>query len=266
MGRLTERFTVMIPELSVEIHHSVDHWGSIHVLEHQGIRYLTFGDGGEQSAVDLEQPHIPLYEYTQAMLLALIFHPHPNQIVLLGLGGGSLATALLHNLPTTSQITAVELRAQVACAAQDWFQLPNDPRLTVEIEDAGHYMAKRSKSCDLLFADIYLDEGMQKVQLSEELLGHCERLLTDEGVLVLNLWDEGHGCHPLALERLSGLFGGQLLACPIIGGNLVLFASKAGLELPNPRHLQQPLKRLSKRSGDLPLQELFNRLRPLSGW
>lgn len=255
----------MIPSLAVELHRSKDHWGTLHVFEYRGVRYLTFGDGGEQSAIDLNQPHIPLYEYTQAMLLALIFCPEPRHITLLGLGGGSLATTLLHQLPD-STITAVELRHQVVDAAQQWFCLPETPRLSIEISDAVEFMTHTNQPCDLLFADIYLDEGMQQAQLCHDLLADCERILDDNGLLVLNLWDEGQGYHPLAMERLSKHFEGHFLACPIEGGNLVLFASKNGLPAPDPRHHLSSIRRLSKRAGNLPLQPLFERLRPLGGW
>jgi len=199
------------------------------------------------------------------MLLALIFCPQPHHITLLGLGGGSLATTLLHHLPE-STITAVELRHQVAKAARQWFYLPDTPRLKIEINDAVEFITCTEQPCDLLFADIYLDEGMQQSQLGHELLANCERILTDDGLLVLNLWDEGQGYHPLALERLSKYFAGHLLACPIEGGNLVLFASKSGLPVPSSRHYLSALRRLSKRTGNLPLQPLFERLRPLGGW
>ncbi len=255
----------MIPSLAVELHRSKDRWGTLHVFEYQGVRYLTFGEGGEQSAINLNQPHTPLYEYTQAMLLALIFCPQPRHITLLGLGGGSLATTLLHQLPD-STVTAVELRRKVVDTAQQWFYLPDNPRLTIEIADAADFMMRTEQTCDLLFADIYLDEGMQQVQLCPDMLADCERILNDDGLLVLNLWDEGQGYHPLALERLSKHFEGHFLACPIEGGNLVLFASKRGLPAPDSRHHLSALRRLSKRIGNLPLQPLFERLRPLGGW
>jgi len=256
----------MIPSLAVELHRNEDAWGNIHVFQYQHIRYLTFGDGGEQSAIDLRQPQMPLYEYTQAMLLALLFAPGARDITLLGLGGGSLARTLLHLLPDC-QIEAVELRAEVAATARQWFSLPDSNRLNIEIADASDYMTESERSCDLLFADIYLDEGMQQAQLAEQLLANCARLLGDEGILVLNLWDEGHGYHPLALERLSQNFSPHFLCCPIEGGNLVLLASPAGLPLPDLRHNMAALRRLQKRLGEeLALQRLLNRLRPLGGW
>ena len=255
----------MIPDLSVELHRSSDQYGNIHVYEHNQIRYLTFGAGGEQSAIDMHTPWRPLYEYTQAMLLALLYQPSPSRITLLGLGAGSLAQALLHYLPDC-QITAAELRQKVADTAHEWFDLPHTPRLELNISDAVEYLQHTNQQADILFSDIFLDEGMQSAQLSPQLLADCWRMLTADGLLVLNLWDEGFGQHPLALKRLSEQFEGYLLACPIEGGNLVIFACKAGLGLPEPRYQQARLRKLSKQLGEIPLQELYSRLRPLDGW
>jgi len=256
----------MIPSLAIELQRHHDAWGSIHIFEYDHIRYLTFGDGGEQSAIDLRQPQVPLFEYNQAMLLSLLYQPNPRQITLLGLGGGSLASTLLHLLPNC-QLTAVELRADVAMAARRWFALPDSPFLDIAIEDAAHYVATTDTPCDLLFADIYLDEGMQKAQLDDDLLANCARLLRDDGLLVLNLWDEGHGYHPLALERLQQCFRPPFLGCPIEGGNLILLASKQGLPAPDTRHNLAALRRLNRKIGaEIPLQLLFNRLRTMGNW
>ncbi|MBY4675748.1 methyltransferase [Marinobacterium arenosum] len=250
-----------IHPLATEVHRCYDEWGPIYVLQQGEIRYLAFGDGGEQSAVDLNRPYRPLYEYAQAMLLALLFQPNPQQVLMLGLGGGSLATALLRALPDC-RITAVELRAQVVETAHHWFALPRSERLHCRIEDAAAYMAHRPASCELLFADIYLDDGMQEVQLSSQLLADCHHALADDGILVLNLWDDGRARHPLALQRLSEHFGDALLGCPIEGGNLIAFAFKGGLPNIQPRRLQKPLKQLG-RQLELPLQKLLNKLGPL---
>ncbi|MCV6589271.1 MAG: hypothetical protein OIF57_09605 [Marinobacterium sp.] len=255
----------MIPALAIECFNCQDILGPVHVYEHDKIRYLTFGDGGEQSAVDLQQPHVPVYDYTRAMLLALLLCPTPEHITLLGLGGGSLASSLLHLRPQAS-IQAIELRQCVADTAHQWFALPQATNLDVIIQPAETYLATTTRRCDLLFVDIYLDKGMQPAQLETSFLQTCAQVLTDNGILVLNLWDEGYGSHPQAVECLSQHFQADFLACSTESGNLVMFASKHGLQLPALRQALRQIRSLSRQLNNLPLQSLFERLHPLAGW
>ncbi|MGB0467225.1 MAG: spermidine synthase [Pontibacterium sp.] len=231
-----------------ELYRCHDQWGAIRVLESENLRYLAFGEGGDQSAVDLLQPSRPILLYIQAMLLALVYSPAPKNITLLGLGAGNLANALLHCLPD-AQITAVELRPRVIKVAHKWFALPKTPRLNILADDASEYMLQSDEPVDMLFSDIYLDQGMDDNQLSFQVLQACYDSLSPAGMLVLNLWDQGKGHHPLAHDRLGEYFGKNYLLCPVEGGNLIAFAFKEGLSGHNPRRLQQQVKRLSKSLG-----------------
>ena len=60
-------------DLGVEIHRSYDELGPIRVFENGSRRYLAFGEEAEQSCIDLHDPAKLVYEYTQAMILALLF-------------------------------------------------------------------------------------------------------------------------------------------------------------------------------------------------
>ncbi|MFC6671402.1 hypothetical protein [Marinobacterium aestuariivivens] len=60
-----------------ELHRAYDDWGPVRVIEDGPRRYLSFGYGGEQSCIDCENPALPVFEYVQAMLLALLYMPAP---------------------------------------------------------------------------------------------------------------------------------------------------------------------------------------------
>ena len=228
-----------------EIHRCYDPWGPIHVCENGNLRYLTFGEGGDQSCVDRANPARPVFEYTQAMLLALLFNPQPRHLTLLGLGAGALTNSLLHLLPDAN-ITVVELREAVAEVARRWFWLPNSDKLELEICDARDFMRYDPPAADMLFCDIYLDNGMDDGMLREKMLAACYECLSDDGILVLNLWDQGKGQHPRAREKLSHYFGDASLFCPVGGGNLIAFAFKGGMPVINARRMQQQSRKLGK--------------------
>lgn len=245
-----------------EIHRCYDDLGPIRVFEDGSRRYLAFSEDSQQSAINLSTPSDLVFEYTQAMMLSLIYFPSPKRVTLLGLGGGSLVHAL-HKYDPTILIDVAELRPQVIKVAQDWFGLPiDDDRLNVNADDAQTFMAEFNGETDLIFADIYNDDGMLDMQLNPEFISDCVRALSRNGILVLNLWDLGKGSHPRAREVLSTHFDKHCLACSINGENLIVLAFKSGLPQINDRHLQPLIKKVNKR---LPfsITQFTQRLKPL---
>ncbi|MDX9873723.1 MAG: methyltransferase domain-containing protein [Spongiibacteraceae bacterium] len=209
--------------LGREIYRTYDEFGPIHVFEDGEHRYLSFGEGEEQSCVSIHQPHVLQHEYTQAMLLPLLFR-QPERVLLLGLGGGALATALLHALPKVN-VTAVELRRAVIKAARRFFQLPTaDRRLQVIQADAGEFVeTAEAAGYDLLCSDIYNGEGMAMQYFQPWFIAECRRLLTPDGWLVLNCWDEHRG-EAETMAALDHHFG-TVYTCAVKGGNWIIFAS-----------------------------------------
>lgn len=243
-----------------EIYRCYDEIGPIRVFEDGMRRYLAFGEDSQQSCVDLANPATLVFEYTQAMALALLYQPTPKQTALLGLGAGSLVHCLQKYDPQM-QLNIVELRSKVAEVAQQWFALEISPATSLHFGDAGDYMSNAEHDkCDLIFADIYNDDGMIQMQLSEIFLKHCYDHLNYEGVLVLNLWDEGGGSHPLAIQRIQDLFGDHCLTCLVEGGNLIVYAFKGGLPQINTRRLQPQAKRLAKQLN-FPVQKLIEHIK-----
>ena len=245
-------------DLGVEIHRSYDELGPIRVFENGSRRYLAFGEDAEQSCIDLHDPAKLVYEYTQAMILALLFFPRPRRATLLGLGAGSLIHAL-HHYDSSVSLNVVELRAKVAEVAQQWFALELFPELNLQIDDASNYISLEHPPSDLIFTDIYNDQGMIESQLSTEFLANCYQNLSAEGILVLNLWDEG-GSHPRAFQALCDQFGDHhCISCLIEEGNMIVYAFKNGVPPINERRLQPIAKKLAKQMG-FSVQKLLARL------
>lgn len=239
------RFTMSIP--GTEIYRCYDDLGPIRVFEDGSIRFLAFSEDAQQSAIDLSRPSDLVFEYTQAMCLGLVYFPIPKRVTLLGLGAGSLVHAL-RQFSEELLIDVVELRPQVIQVAKDWFALPTeDEHLNVVAEDAESYMVDFYGETDLILADIYNDKGMLDLQIKPDFLRDCFQSLSRNGVLVLNLWDEGKATHPKAKEALKEYFDGACLACSIGGDNFIVLAFKGGLPQINDRHLQPLIKKLSKR-------------------
>jgi len=246
-------------DLGIEIHRSYDELGPILVFENGARRYLAFGEEAEQSCIDLHDPAKLVYEYTQAMMLALLFFPRPKRATLLGLGAGSLVHAL-HHYDSNLSLNVVELRAKVVEVAQQWFALELFPELNLQIDDASNYISLEHPPSDLIFTDIYNDQGMIESQLNAGFLASCYQNLSKEGILVLNLWDEG-GSHPRAIQAIRDQFGEHhCMICLIEEGNLIAYAFKSSIPQMNLRRLQPAAKKLAKQLG-FPVQKLLARLK-----
>ena len=178
-----------VMSLNQILYSSEDAYGPIMVSDDGECRTLSFALNDEQSRCLKAAPHILQYDYTQAMLMVLIFC-QPKRVLALGLGGGSLVTALYHTQPKVD-ITAVELRAAVIEVAKRYFYLPQGKRLTVIQQDADEYLLSDAlHKQDIIFADLYHAEGIDGVQLRDDFLARCAALLKPEGWLVLNYWYE----------------------------------------------------------------------------
>ena len=222
--------------LATEIFQTEDNHGLIRVLDDGNKRYLTFGMTGQQSCQLKSAPHQVEYEYIRAMLLPLLYQPRPSRVLLLGLGGGSLATCL-HHLIADLQITVVELRSAVINVAYSHFQLPTSTRLHVVHSDAVDYLQQVSKNVhkralfQMIFSDIYDASGIDDRQLQEHYITQCEQLLAHDGWLVLNCWTE-HRSNDALLTLLKGRFG-YVAMCTTQSGNWVVMACQAQLEINN---------------------------------
>ncbi len=201
-----------------------DALGEIRVLEDDQYRILSFGDSDEQSKQLKAAPHIPQHTYIQGMLLSLMFM-QPKSAIVLGLGGGSMLHALRH-YDAGIKLSAVELRPAVIDAAKRYFRVQPSKKLQLIEADALTFLQQAEhKRTDLIFADIYTNDGVDESQLSQAFIDGALRLLKADGMLVLNCWKE-HSRDDALLSRLKANFA-QVYACLTSGGNWVIFAARA---------------------------------------
>jgi spermidine synthase len=129
---------------------------SIEISEERGVRYLHFGSHWIQGAMRVSRPWSLELEYTRDMMIALLLRPAarwPRHVLLIGLGAGSLPKFLYRNRPR-SMLTVVEIDAAVVRAAEQHFELPDDPRrFAIEIADGHDYVTSTDRRFDLIMVD-----------------------------------------------------------------------------------------------------------------
>lgn len=207
------------------IHRSQDSRGIIEVVDDGVTRSLHFGNAVRQSATDSSRPEYLVLTYTRAMMSSLLFKPSPCNVLLIGLGGGSLAKFLLHHFPHCT-IDAVEHRELVAKLAHGYFLLPEDQRLRIHIADGAEFVqhkASVSSGCyDLILVDAYDNAGMDN-NMGEKLFLHaCYALLTTDGLLAINLWGRDQPRYDQTRRTLQQCFSAKPLLLPAEGTTNVI--------------------------------------------
>jgi len=80
-----------------------------------------------------------------------------KNILLLGLGGGSVIKTLRDNFDYDNNIIAIEIDPVIISIAQDEFNITNDEKLTVLCEDAFEFIKNNSLKFDLIIIDLFVD-------------------------------------------------------------------------------------------------------------
>ena len=121
----------------------------IDVSESDGVRTLHLGSTAIQSAMRIAKPdHLEL-AYTRAMMAFLLFKPDPEEILMIGLGGGSLAK-FVHKYMADAKTVVVEISPKVVTVARHLFHLPeDDARLSVIVDDGAAYLPGRQGIADI---------------------------------------------------------------------------------------------------------------------
>jgi spermidine synthase len=200
---------------------------------------LHFAWEETQSCMDLRHPDALHLEYTRTMMGFLLFIPAPRNIVMVGLGGGSLAKFCHRHLPR-SRIRVVEINPHVI-ALRDEFQVPPDSsRFSVVQGDGAAYVQAMSRPCDVLLTDGYDHKGLPASLSSARYYADCRELLGPDGMLVVNLHcSQARWQQQIARIRRS-FDGGLLTVADDDGSNRVVFASPGHLA---PQPTARPLRR-----------------------
>ncbi len=232
------------------IHQSHDDEGIIEVVEQNGERALHFGSPSRQSSMLLADPNRLHSLYARAMMALLLFHDQPREVLMIGLGGGTIAKFMLHQFPDC-HLKIVEFRSSVLKVARSHFHLPFDPRMKIKIGCGAQHVLQQSREhaelYDLIMIDAYDHAGMAPEVSSERFFDNCRTLLTKNGLLVINLWGTDKELFQQVTWNMGRLFNWRILFLPVRGrGNIIGFAFAENFPKLNLKDLQAKAKQLDQ--------------------
>lgn len=241
--------------------------GVIEISQNQNTRSLYFGNDAKQSCMDIFQPNRLVLSYTRAMMASLIFQPQPQKILIIGLGGGSIAKFLLRHYPSCS-VDIVEIREDVVKIAHDYFSLPKDERMQIFVDDASRFLRNqngRHQQYDLILIDAFDHDGVSESIKSFEFFEYCFERLDGSGTIATNLWNSknDHACE--INQMMEHIFSKNILNLPVPDrGNIIVFTAKdkRTLQLSNTYNIANNLEQ----SQELEYKNFLQQIKRANRW
>lgn len=197
-------------------------YGKPFIIEDSWTRRLHFSLQFIQSAMRIDAPYALEYAYTRKMMAFLLFVPNPGHVLMVGLGGGSLAKFCHRHLPD-ARLTVVEINPDVIALRAE-FQVPADKRLAIVQADAADYLPAAEGDTDVLLLDGFDTEGIAPTFLNRNFYQAARRRLRPGGVLVAN-FAESRKYWSRHQALLNAAFDGRVHWGTVPGGdNHIAFA------------------------------------------
>ena len=109
-----------------------------------------------------------------------------KNILLLGLGGGSVIKTLRDNFNYDNNIIAIDIDPVIISIAQDEFNITNDEKLTVLCADAFEFMKNNSLKFDLIIVDLFVDTEIPESFYTHTFWQHIIMATTNKGSILFN--------------------------------------------------------------------------------
>lgn len=219
--------------------------GKPYLIERDGMLALQFDELCLQSEMSLDDPDELVFSYTRAMMSFLLIEPSPKKIVMIGLGGGSLAKYCYRYLPQ-AEIVVVEINPDVI-ALRNEFAIPaDDARFKIVLGDGAVFVKEQTEQCDVLMVDGFDAAGLPDELCSQAFYDDCFAALSDDGIMVANLWGS-NGLYQAMVARIETSFDDTpLVVSADDSPNKIVLAAKNRESAFSPARIKQHIHALSQ--------------------
>jgi spermidine synthase len=218
------------PTGSWRIRKPADDTETVYISEKYGVRSLHIGSDTVQSAMRIAAPNELELSYTRSMMGFLLFDENPQSVLMIGLGGGSVAKFIYQRMPDT-KIRIVEINEQVLTVARRYFAVPaDDARFEVIIGDGAEFVQRPQVATDLIMADGYDGDSHVEAVSTLAFYRDCHERLNPRGMLVVNLWGGDREFND-TVKRIEQAFPQGTLCLPAEKpGNVIVFGFRGPAE------------------------------------
>ncbi|HYO24256.1 MAG TPA: fused MFS/spermidine synthase [Lacipirellulaceae bacterium] len=171
----------------------------IRVRRRGNVRTLLFvRDSGEEvleSRINLKAPHVLQFEYLKHLFTSYLFRYPQQDVLIIGLGGGSMIHFLQHADPGV-RIDAVEIDPLVVKLADEYFAVRSSDHVRLITADGLKFISEPSeaKTYDAIYLDAFLKPsagtdatGVPLALRTQEFYKHLQSRLKPGGVVAFNI-------------------------------------------------------------------------------
>ncbi len=109
-----------------------------------------------------------------------------ENILILGVAGGSVIQTLVNEIKFKGKITGVEIDQDIVAIAKKYFKLNEYKNLEIVIDDAFEYVLKTKEKYDLIIIDIFQDTTMPNFLFEDFFINRVNFLLKVNGFILFN--------------------------------------------------------------------------------
>lgn len=168
----------------------------IRVRRNGDVRTLIFvqDDGSEavETRVNLKRPHELQSNYARYMFASYLLRPHPQHVLIIGLGGGAMVHFLQHHDPQV-KVDVVEIDPVVVRVADEYFDVRGGGNVNIITADALDYLRDTDQQYDVIYLDAFLpastgtdDAGVPLRLKTEQFYRDMQSKLTPGGIVAFN--------------------------------------------------------------------------------
>lgn len=231
------------------IHEERSQYRNVLVTEFNGQRCMLFnihrGDMN-QTCIDLRNPQRLVFNYTKMSFAGLLLNPEPSNILVAGLGGGTIPMVMRELFPGAT-IDVLEVDQAVVNVAKEFFDYEEDERHQVHVVDARVFIKRaglQGRQYDYIVLDAFSGEYIPEHLLTLEFLQEVRALLSENGVVVANTFASSQ-LYDYESVTYQAAFGAFYNFKRAGSGNRIILAMKS--ELPPQGELRQPARELYER-------------------
>lgn len=109
-----------------------------------------------------------------------------NNLLVLGVAGGSVIKTLVDEIQYQGKITGIEIDPDVIQIANEYFNLNKIPNLNIIIDDAFEFVLKTKETYDLIIIDVFQDTIMPNFLFEKFFINRIGSLLNQHGYILFN--------------------------------------------------------------------------------
>lgn len=151
-----------------------------------------------------------VFDYTKMSFAGLLLNPEPSNILVIGLGGGSIPLTFADLYPQ-AKIDVVEIDEAVVKVAEEFFFFEETENMQVYVDDGRPFIKRagiRGQTYDYIVLDAFSGDYIPEHMLTREFLEEVKRIMSPDSVLVANTFSTSrlYDHESVTYQRVFGEF------------------------------------------------------------